>query len=120
MTTISIIPEPAGADGMAYRAFAGRAQSVGKTPGEALDAVTAQLDPSESGSLLVVHHFQPDRFFGAEQVKRLDDLMCRWRTARDNRSPWSAEEQAELDALVEQELRAAGDRAAALASQLTR
>jgi hypothetical protein len=118
MTTITIIPESPGSPPTSYRAVAGKVQAVGKTVGEALDAVTAQLDERESGTLIVVQHQRPDQFFTAEQQQRLQDLMARWRTARDIGTEFSPEDQAELDALVDAELRAAAARAAALASRL--
>ena len=62
MTTIAIVPEPPSAAGPNYRAVAGQHQSVGKTPGEALDAITSQLDESETGTLFVVLHPRPDYF----------------------------------------------------------
>ncbi len=118
MTTIAIVPETAGDAGTTYRAVAGNAQSVGKTPGEALDALTSQLDEAETGTLVVVQQLRPDRFFTAQQQQRLAELMSGWRAARDSGAPWSADQQAELDALVEAELRAATERAAALVRQL--
>jgi hypothetical protein len=118
MTTIAIMPETGDPAGGAYRAVAGNTQSVGKTPGEALDALTAQLDESESGTLVVVQQLRPDRYFTREQQDRLADLMRRWRTARDTGQAWSTAEQTELNALVEAELRAATERAAALVRQL--
>lgn len=116
MATITILPERTGPLGITYRAVAGKAQSIGKSAGEALDALTAQLDEAEAGTLIVVQHLRPDRFFTAAQ-QRLAELMSRWRAARDAGPPWSAEEQAELDGLVESELRASGERAAALMQQ---
>jgi hypothetical protein len=114
MTTISILPENPGGNGTTYRAVAGKLQSVGRTAGEALDALTAQLGESESGTLLVVQHMRPDSFFTAQQQERLDALMERWRQSRDSGTTLPPNEQAELDALVEAELQAAGQRAAAL------
>jgi hypothetical protein len=118
MTTIAIIPEDPGSPPASYRAIAGKAQASGKTAGEALDALTAQLPDSEAGTLVVVQHRRPDAFFTAAQQQRLEDLMGRWRAARDRGTALPAEEQAELHALVEAELRAAGARAAALARGL--
>jgi hypothetical protein len=102
-----------------YRAIAGKAQSVGKTPGEALDALTAQLDEASAGTIVVVQQLRPDRYFSEQKQQRLAELMARWRSARDTGTPWRADEQAELDALVECELRAAAERAAAILRQLT-
>jgi hypothetical protein len=58
--------------------------------------------------------FGPDPFFTARQIQRLEELMARWRTARDAGTALSAEEQAELEALVEAELQASEQRAAAM------
>jgi hypothetical protein len=44
MTAIAILPENPGVEGTRYRAFAGQKHSVGRTAGEALDALTSQLD----------------------------------------------------------------------------
>lgn len=117
MPTIAILPEAAGT-GRAYRAIAGAMQSVGKTPGEALDALTAQLDDRETGTLIVVQQQRPDRYFTAAQQQRLTELMNCWRTARDTGSPWSADDQSEPEALTEAELQASAERAASLVKQL--
>ena len=85
--------------GADYRAVAGRRQSVGKTPGEALDAMTAQLSSDEAGALVVIQNLRPDTYFTAEQHRRLNELMTLWREARDrapaflkpielNSTPW--------------------------------
>jgi hypothetical protein len=118
MTTVTIFPENVGPAPPGFRAVAGAVQAVGKTAGEALDALTAQLDEAEVGTLVVVQHRRPDRFFTAAQQQRLQELMGRWRAARDSGAALPPEEQAELNALVEAELRAAADRAAALAQGL--
>ena len=111
MTIISIVPEPPSGTETKYRAVAGQRQSIGKTPGEALDALTAQLDDQESGTLCVVQQMRPDRFFNEAQQKRLAELMQRWRQARDRGTLFLPEEQAELDQLVAVELEAATQRA---------
>jgi hypothetical protein len=118
MTTIAILPESAGPAGTTYRAVAGNAQSVGNTPGEALDALTSQLDEAQAGTLVVVQQLRPNRFFTRQQQERMAELMNRWRIARDAGAAWSVGDQSELDALVEAEVRAAADRAAALVRQL--
>ena len=61
---------------------------------------------------------RPDQFFGAEQQARLDELMARWRAARDAGGALSLAEQAELDNLVNAEVRAAGERTAAVLKEL--
>jgi hypothetical protein len=114
MTTIAILPESPGSPTTVYRAVAGNKQSVGQSAGQALDALTAQLSEAEGGTLLVVQHQRPDRFFTAAQQQRLEELMTRWRTARDSGTSLPAAEQAELEALVEAELTAATERTRAL------
>jgi len=101
-----------------YRAVAGARQAVAKTAGAALDALTAQLSPEESGTLVVVQNHRPDQFFTAEQQRRLEGLMHRWRTARDAGKSLSSAEQAELNALVDAEVQASGERAAAALADL--
>ena len=105
MTTVSILPVPAAEGGTVYHALSGEQRGAGKTPGEALDAI---LDQDESATLVVVQRNRPDRFFAAEQQRRLEELMTRWRAARDAGSTLAAHEQEELEGLVEAELRAAG------------
>jgi hypothetical protein len=117
MTTIAILPEGPGLP-QRYRAVAGEKQSVGKTAGEALDALTAQLADAESGTLLVVQAFRPDRFFTAAQQQRLGELWGRWQAARSGGPPLTAAEQAELEALVQAEVRASAERARALLNGL--
>lgn len=118
MTTIVIMPENPNAGETAYRAVSGGAQSVGESPGEALDALTAQLGEEETGTLVVVQNLRPDRYFTAQQQQRMGELMARWRSARDTQAAFSAEEQAELEGLVEAELQAATQRAADLLQEL--
>jgi hypothetical protein len=119
MTAIAIIPEPL-PDGTSYRAVAGQRQSVGRTPGEALDTLTGQLPDHESGTLIVVQRMRADEFFTAEQRDRLTALMDRWRQARDTKTTLSAEERAELDGLVQAELEAATRRAESLNREIQR
>jgi hypothetical protein len=114
MTTIAIVPETLTPVGKTYRAVAGQRHSVGRTPGEALDGLTAQLSEQEAGTLIVVQHMRPDSFFSAAQQQRLAELMYRWRAARDGGGTLPTEEQAELEALVAAEVEAATRRAAAL------
>ena len=97
MTTITILPEE-----KKYRAVAGKKQSVGRTAGAALDALTAQLDEEESGTLLIVQSQRPDKFFSLEQKKRLVELMGKHRL-----QTLSREEKTELENLVEAELNGA-------------
>lgn len=110
MTTVTIFPETTTADTQLWRALVGNKVSFGKTAGEALDTLTAQLSEEDS-STIVVRQMQPDRFFTAEQQQRLAALMSRWRVARDTGDSLLPDEQAELEALVEAELNGAAQRA---------
>ncbi len=101
MTTITILPEE-----KSYRAVAGKKQSVGRTAGAALDALTAQLDEEESGTLLIIQSQRPDRFFSLDQKNRLVDLM-----EKRQSQILTKEEQTELEDLVEAELNGARQRA---------
>jgi hypothetical protein len=118
MTKIAILAEPANGDGITFRAVAGTRQSQGKTAGEALDALAAQLPDAPTSTLVIIQHRRPDQFFTASQQERLKELMTRWRVARDAGKALPDAEQAELCSLVEAEERAAGQRAAALLAEL--
>lgn len=114
MTTVAILPVADANGEKSYRAVAGDKQSVGKTAGQALDALTNQLGETEFSALLVIQSFCPDSFFTAEQQEHLSELMDLWRAARDRGESLPPTQQAELDALVEAELKAATARTAAL------
>jgi hypothetical protein len=118
MTKVAILPEPTEKGEITYRAIAAGRQSVGKTAGEALDALTALLPADETGTLVIVQHQRPDGFFSADEQARLQRLMARWRAERDAGRSLPPPEQAELDALVDAELRAASARAADLLNDL--
>jgi hypothetical protein len=117
MTIVAILPISDANGEKSYRAIAGDKYSVGKTAGQALDALTAQLDEMEFSVLLVIQSFRPDSFFGAEQQERLAELMQLWRLTRDQGLELPPEQQVELDSLVELELRAATARTAAFMQQ---
>ena len=118
MTRVSIVPVSLESGELAYHAQTGDKQSRGKTAGEALDTLTAQLQEEEAGTLVVVQHHHPDTFFSQAKQERLAELMARWRSARDSGNTLSAKKQAELDALVEEELNASAKRTAALLHHL--
>ena len=120
MTQIAILPIPTTQGELSYHAIAGAKRAQGKTAGEALDALTAQLSADETSTLIIVQSLRPDRFFTAAQQQRLDALMGRWRKARDQGHRLPADEQGELEALVEAELHASALRAAALADAVGR
>src|SRR5688572_1705640 len=59
--------EPGDAGSLLYRAVAGRNQTMGRTAGEALDALAMQLPREDADTLVIVRNMSPDRFFTAEQ-----------------------------------------------------
>jgi hypothetical protein len=120
MTKVAIFPIPTEQGHLSYHAIAGPKHAEGKTAGKALDALTAQLSADEASTLVIVQSLRPDHFFTAAQQERLAALMTRWRTARDQGKTLPVAEQAELDALIDAELRASAARAAALANTLGR
>lgn len=91
-----------------YRALAGDKESVGRTAGEALDALTSQLEEEESGTLIIVQKRKADAFFSEAQQTRLTKLMRLRRS-----ETLSSEEERELEGLVEAELDGARQRAEA-------
>lgn len=117
MTKVAILPVPT-ESGVSYHAVSGEKRSIGRTAGEALDGLTQQLAEEEAGALIIIQSLKPDQFFTGEQRERLLALMNRWRAARDDHQALSAQEQAELDALVEEELRASAARSRAILEQL--
>lgn len=118
MPTITVLPDAPGSANGGFRAVAGREQSVGPTVGQALDALTAQIGPPQETTRVVVQPQTADEFFSESQCRRLTELMGLWREARETGRLLSPAEQAELDALTQAELKAAGERAAALLRQV--
>ncbi len=113
MTTVAILPITDANGETFYCAIAGDTHSDGKTAGQALNALTAQLSTVDFTGFLILQSFQPDPFFTAEQQTRLAELMHQWRFARDHNQKLPPEEQSELDHLVELELQAATARTTA-------
>ena len=114
MTKVALSRENADADEIGYRAMTARNQAVGRTAGEALDALTMQLPPEDVGTLIIVRSLAPDRFFTSAQRQRMEELMARWRSARDEGKALSADDQSELENLIDIEVRAATERATAV------
>jgi hypothetical protein len=118
MATITVLPDDPRSAAPPYRAVAGDKQAVGPTVGQAIDGLRAELGGPQETTLVIVQPMTPDALFTAEQRDRLAALMAKWRTARDGGPSLPPDEQAELDALVEAEVRAAGERAARLLRSL--
>ncbi len=113
MIKVAIYQDRPGEAGISFRAVTARNQAVGRTAGEALDALTNQLPDQEAATLIIVRNLGPDRFFTSEQCERLEQLMAQSRYPREAGETLSADEQAELEHLVDAEIRGAGERAAA-------
>jgi hypothetical protein len=60
---------------------------------------------------------RPDEFFTADQIRRLTELMAKWRLARDHGGPWSDAEDQELHALINDEILATIPRARKLRAE---
>ena len=118
MATISVVPDSGTAPARLYRAVTGGREAVGPTVGDAVKAVADQMGDPQETTLIIVQPMQPDRFFTADQIRRLGELMTIWRTARDAGTALPADQQAELDALVRAELEGAIERTRALATHL--
>lgn len=101
-----------------YQAVAGDKRSTGRTVGQALDRLNAQLGSEADDSLVIVQRHLADRYFSERQRARLAELMDRWRLLRDRGKDLPVSEREELDALVAAELRAAADRSAAIVDAL--
>ena len=106
MRTISILPESHDS----YRALSGDKESAGRTAGEALDALSALLADEPVGTLVIVQNHEADEFFSAARQERLTELM-RLREA----GSLTAEEERELESLIEVELHGARQRAEVIA-----
>ena len=70
--------------------------------------------------VVIIQSLQPDGFFTAAQQRRLEELMTRWRTARDGGGRLAEQEQAELQSLVDAELDAARRRAEVTVREIQR
>jgi hypothetical protein len=113
MTSVSIHIEKTDSKLARFRAVAGTRQSVGLTPGQALDALNEQLGEAERAALIVVQQIGPDLFFGEDQYRRMRELLDRRGTLTDS-------ERSELEELVKNELIASAKRNEALADALGR
>jgi hypothetical protein len=111
MAKVTVLRDGSDADTATYRAVGGNAQAAGRTAGEAVDALAARLPEGEGETLIIVRDLRADRFFPAEQRRRLDELMARWRAVRDAGGELPAEERDELQWLVDAEVEATARRA---------
>lgn len=118
MTTVPVFADPTESGPRVYRASARGRESYGGTIGQAIDGLPGDIAEDDGPLVVMVHSLRPDRFFNADQQKRLAELMDKWRLMRDTGGGMSAEEQSELDDLVEAELRGATERSADILRQI--
>lgn len=119
MTKVAISHASADPELMPYRAVSGRNQAMGRTAGEALDALASQLPREAAETLVIVRNMSADRFFNAEQRSRLEELMALRRKALAGNTRLTEREEEELEQLVDAELRGATERATALFHEKT-
>ena len=82
-----------------FRAIAGQRHGVGRTMGEALDALTAAWGDDFQETAVFIQRLQPDAYFTAAQYTRMQELLAR-------RATLTAAERVELERLIEAELAA--------------
>ena len=99
MSAIAIRAEHSAAGLPQFRAVAGQRQSVGRTMGEALDALTAAWGTTFRRRQSSSNGSQPDVYFTAAQCTRMQELLAR-------RATLTAAERAELETLIDAELEA--------------
>ena len=97
MPSIAIRTEHNEAGAPRFRAVAGNRQSVGRTMGEALDALTAEWGDDIQETSVLIQRFQPDAYFTTAQYDRMQELLAR-------RTMLTAAERAELETLIDAEL----------------
>ena len=97
MPSIAIRTEHNEAGAPRFRAIAGNRQSVGRTMGEALDALTADWGDDIQETAVFIQRFQPDAYFTAAQYCRMQELLTR-------RAMLTVEERVELETLIDAEL----------------
>ncbi len=117
MTTVEVSAH--NQNGKGFRAVSGEKESFGKTLGQAIDALTLQLENGDTDTLVIVQRFQPDEFFSADQQQRLRQLIDKLHDMEAGIGVLSVDEQVELEELVEAELEGVARRCAKIA-QLAR
>ncbi|NEO84745.1 MAG: hypothetical protein F6J87_10895 [Spirulina sp. SIO3F2] len=95
MTSVAILPITNPDGQTAYQAISGDRYAIGKTAGEALDALNDQLPDLSCAPLMLFQSFQGDRFFNATQKHCLAELMQQWRNARDQSQALEMQQQRE-------------------------
>ena len=97
MTPIAVRAEEGSPGELRFRAMAGGRQHVGRTMGEALDALVADWGEELPEAAVLIQRFRPDAHFTETQFQRMQDLLAR-------RSSLSTQERQELEGLIDAEL----------------
>jgi predicted Zn-dependent protease with MMP-like domain len=97
MTAITIRTDQKETGERQFRAIAGNRQSLGRTMGEALDALTAEWGDKVQETVVLIQRFQPDQYFTQAQYDRMQALLTR-------RLTLTPEERTELEALIDAEI----------------
>src|SRR5688572_11121710 len=112
MTAVTIQTNTQTPDNAKFIARSGNHRAVGRTMGEALDALLSQWNERTETLPVIIQHLGPDRYFTQAQYDRMQELRARIGSL-------SSEEQAELEALIDAELEATVSRLNALAPSST-
>jgi len=118
MTKITITAQRPGSPDAMYAASTDACTSVGQTAGAALDALSEQIGGTHSGTVVVLQNLRGDEFFTVAEQQRLEELLKKWRLARDSGHTLPIDEQAELESLVDRELEGSARRVESAASQI--
>lgn len=87
---------------------------MGQTAGAALDALSKQIGGTYSGTVVVLQNLRGDEFFAVAEQQRLEELLTKWRVARGCGHTLPADEQTELESLVDRELEGSARRLLAM------
>src|SRR5580692_5222040 len=99
-TAIRIEAEQKESSDARFHAISGSHRSVGRTAGEALDALLAtEVGRDVESSAILIQRFVPDAYFTLAQYDRLQELLA-------HRESLPEGDSAELDALIDAELEA--------------
>lgn len=109
MDTITILPNKNDGKPIGFSAVTSDHEAIGRTAGEALDALTSKTQ-TEISEPIIIQQFHSDRYFSEAQRQRLAELMSHWRQARDTDTELSPAEMEELNRLVDEEMIAAAKR----------
>jgi hypothetical protein len=103
MDTITILPNENDGKAISFSAMTSDHEAVGRTAGEALDALTSKTH-SEICEPIIIQQFQADRYFSEAQRQRLTELMSHWHQARDANAELSPDLRGELERLLDEEM----------------